>query len=61
LAELRAELPGILNWALEGYRAWKAGGLQPPPSVLESTQEYKLENEIASLKKNLSAAKGRKM
>jgi putative DNA primase/helicase len=46
LAELRAELPGILNWALEGYRAWKAGGLQPPPSVLESTQEYKLENDI---------------
>ena len=46
LAELRAELPGILNWALEGYQAWKTGGLQAPQSVLVSTQEYKLENDI---------------
>jgi putative DNA primase/helicase len=30
---LRDELPGILNWALEGARAWYAGGLQIPASL----------------------------
>ena len=46
LSELRAELPGIFNWALEGYRQWKRNGLQAPRLILESIQEYKLENDI---------------
>jgi putative DNA primase/helicase len=39
--KLRAELPGILNWALEGCRAWQSGGLAPPASVRAATDEYR--------------------
>lgn len=41
LAELRAELPGILNWAIRGYLEMIDGnGLQPPRKVLDATKEY---------------------
>lgn len=41
LAELRAELPGILNWAIRGYLEMIDGnGLQPPRKVLDATREY---------------------
>jgi putative DNA primase/helicase len=41
LAEaLKAELPGILVWALEGCAAWQRDGLQPPPVVDEATADY---------------------
>jgi putative DNA primase/helicase len=45
-ANLAAEAPGILNWALEGYRAWKAGGLKPPTEVTEATGSYRQENDL---------------
>lgn len=41
--KLIAELPGILNWALEGCRAWREEGLPVPESISESTQEYRSE------------------
>ena len=41
LPKLLAELPGILNWALAGCRQWQAEGLNPPPSVLSATDEYR--------------------
>jgi putative DNA primase/helicase len=31
--KLKAELPGILNWALEGLRRWHAEGLNSPAAV----------------------------
>ena len=41
LAEsLRAELPGILEWALAGCSAWQRDGLNAPPVVTEATAEY---------------------
>jgi putative DNA primase/helicase len=40
-AQLAGELPGILNWALEGCRAWQRGGLQEPPEVTEAGQAYR--------------------
>jgi putative DNA primase/helicase len=44
LAEaLAAEASGILNWAIEGYQAWRAGGLQPPKAVTDATAEYRAE------------------
>lgn len=44
---LRAEeLPGILNWALEGLRSWLDDGLQPPPVVREATEEYRSDMDI---------------
>lgn len=40
-AALRAEGPGILNWALAGCRAWRRNGLEPPPAVREATAEWR--------------------
>jgi len=44
--KLAAEAPGILNWALEGYRAWKIEGLSPPPEVTEATSSYRHDNDL---------------
>lgn len=38
--KLRDELPGILNWALEGCRKWQAEGLGCPEAVQAATKEY---------------------
>ena len=41
LAEkLKAELPGILAWALEGCRLWQQQGLNAPAVVREATDAY---------------------
>ncbi len=42
-AKLKAELPGILNWAIEGCLLWQHEGLNPPQAVKEATQEYREE------------------
>src|SRR5918993_1150660 len=39
--KLKGELPGILNWALEGCAAWQAQGLNPPLLVTEATRNYR--------------------
>ena len=38
---LRAELSGILNWALEGCLAWRREGLEPPEGVRAATSEWR--------------------
>jgi P4 family phage/plasmid primase-like protien len=38
--KLRAELPQILQWMIEGCRMWDAGGLQLPEIVSAATAEY---------------------
>ncbi|MEU0150898.1 DNA primase family protein [Micromonospora fulviviridis] len=39
---LRLEMPAVLAWLLDGYRAWQAaGGLRPPATVLGTTQAYR--------------------
>ena len=40
---LRPELPGILNWAVEGLMRWKRDGLRLPASVRATTAEYRSE------------------
>jgi putative DNA primase/helicase len=35
------ELPGILNWMLEGFAEWCKQGLNPPQEVLAATREYR--------------------
>lgn len=41
LAELRAELAGILNWAIRGHMDMHDnGGLRPPEKVVLATKEY---------------------
>ena len=44
--KLMAELPGILNWALQGCLAWQREGLTPPAEVLEATKLYRNEMDI---------------
>jgi putative DNA primase/helicase len=38
--KLRAELAGILAWAIEGCLAWRADGLRAPLAVREATDAY---------------------
>ncbi len=44
-AKLRAELPGILMWALRGCMAWQADGLETPAVVRDATAAYREEND----------------
>jgi putative DNA primase/helicase len=43
---LMPELPGILNWAIEGLRAYLKEGLNPPPAVLDATKEYRQDMDV---------------
>jgi putative DNA primase/helicase len=45
LDKLRAEGPGVLNWALDGYRLWREEGLDPPQAMIAATREYRAEND----------------
>ena len=44
--KLKAELPGILNWAIEGCQAWQVEGLKLPPEVAAATDEYRAEMDV---------------
>jgi P4 family phage/plasmid primase-like protien len=43
-AKLRAEYPGILQWMIDGCRAWQSAGLNTPAAVRNATESY-LESE----------------
>ena len=38
--KLKAELGGIMVWAIEGCQLWQRRGLAPPTAVTEATDEY---------------------
>jgi P4 family phage/plasmid primase-like protien len=42
---LMHELPGILNWMVEGCLRWQAEGLPVPESVREATSDYRTESD----------------
>lgn len=42
-AKLAAELPGILNWAIEGCLEWQREGLGVPSEVSQATAQYREE------------------
>lgn len=44
--KLLRELPGILNWALEGCRDWRKNGLSMPERVAKATAEYRAEMDV---------------
>ena len=46
---LRAELPGILAWAIRGCLTWQREGLNPPPVVLDACAEYFVEQDSVAL------------
>jgi len=39
--KLKAELPGILNWALQGCLKWQKDGLKEPTDVRAATKKYR--------------------
>jgi putative DNA primase/helicase len=43
--KLKAEWPGILNWALQGCLWWQKDGLQPPAIVREASEAYFTEED----------------
>lgn len=45
LRKLHAELPGILNWALQGCREWQTDGLKPPAIVTAAVKAYREESD----------------
>lgn len=48
--KLAAELPGILNWALDGWRDYSYGDtLEPPRAVIEATEEYRQEQDVIAM------------
>ena len=44
-SKLLSELPGVLNWALEGLKDYHIRGLAPPKAVIAATNEYRREND----------------
>ena len=42
-SKLTKELPGILNWAIQGCLDWQEQGLNPPQVVLDQVATYKTE------------------
>lgn len=44
-AKLLLEIPGILNWALQGCADWQREGLTAPRDVLKATAEYRTEQD----------------
>jgi putative DNA primase/helicase len=43
---LRAELPGILAWAVQGCLEWQRDGLNPPQDVTDATATYRDEMDL---------------
>jgi P4 family phage/plasmid primase-like protien len=44
--KLKAELPGILNWAIQGCLDWQQNGMQEPDEVRQATAQYQREQDI---------------
>ena len=44
--KLLAELPGILNWAIEGCLLWQKQGLVQPAHIKSATMEYRDEMDL---------------
>ena len=48
MTALRQELPGILNWAIEGCLLWQTEGLKAPESVAASITAYRSEMDTVA-------------
>ena len=47
-SKLMNELPGIMNWAIAGYKEWQKIGLSPPDKVIQATHDYQVESDIVA-------------
>jgi putative DNA primase/helicase len=45
-SRLKRELPGVLNWAVQGCRRWLEHGLSTPDEVLVATANYRDEMDV---------------
>ena len=43
---LLTELPGVLNWAIEGCLKWQREGLHIPKIIKVATDEYRAEQDV---------------
>ncbi len=43
--KLLLELPGILNWAVQGFQMWQKDGLHEPDVIVDATNEYRKEQD----------------
>ena len=48
-AKLRAELPGLLTWALRGWQDFQRHGLGTPAAVTQATAEYRSESDVMGI------------
>lgn len=44
--KLRGELPGILNWAIQGAMRWYAEGLKTPDAVKHASDQYQAAEDV---------------
>ena len=51
---LISELPGILQWAMQGLIEWRKIGLAPPECVSQSTKNYRNDNDTIGQWKEFS-------
>jgi len=49
MAMFQSELPGVLNWALDGCLEWQRDGLGVPEEVIDATREYEAEQDTFSM------------
>lgn len=64
LAEkLKAELPGILNWAVDGWKIYQSKGLEIPSAVANESKAYKQEQDLTGqfLEQTCAVAVGNKV
>jgi putative DNA primase/helicase len=45
-AKLKAELPGILAWAVRGCIEWQRIGLRPPAALMSAVKEYRQAEDV---------------
>ena len=60
---LMAEVEGIAQWIVEGYRKYKVGGLRIPQSILDASAEYRENSDVIEwfLAENIQEAAGVKI
>lgn len=44
--KLKAELPGVLAWLVEGCLLWQRDGLSPPAEVVAATRAYQADEDV---------------
>ena len=49
LGGFKAELSGIMNWALEGYLMYRERGFCDPPSIIAAAEDYRSEMDLLGM------------